>query len=92
MLDSDNFVIEMDYIDSKGAQTTRTVSPIRFVGKDRVLAMCLCREQPRQFYLDRCKNVRLIAAETVLMPMPIQESVIAPVFGGASVSGALCGV
>lgn len=93
MLDSDNYVVEMDYVDSKGVRTTRTVSPIRFVGKDRVLAMCLCREQPRQFYLDRCENVRLIAAEEVLMPMPIQESVVSPILATAGPTGGmLCGV
>ncbi len=76
MHDSDHYVIEMDYKDSKGIRTRRTVSPIRFVGKDRVLAMCLCREQPRQFYLDRCENIRLIPADEVLMPMPIATPIV----------------
>ncbi|TWU66399.1 WYL domain-containing protein [Crateriforma conspicua] len=78
MQDSDHYVIEMDYVDSKGRRTHRTISPIRFVGRDRVLAMCLCREEPRQFYLDRCEDVRLAPAEQVLMPLPIAEYDPAP--------------
>ncbi len=67
----DDLVVEMQYADSKGNVTHRTVSPIRFVGSDRVLALCLCREEPRQFYLDRCENVRLLRAAEVLMPISI---------------------
>ena len=44
-------------------------SPIRFLGKDRFLALCLSREEPRQFYLDRCQNVRLARAADFLMPV-----------------------
>ena len=58
MHQSDDLVVEFDYIDSKGTQTHRVVSPIRFLGRDRFLALCLNREEPRQFYLDRCQNVR----------------------------------
>lgn len=76
MQDCDNYVIELDYIDAKGNRTSRTVSPIRFVGGDRLLALCLCREEPRQFYLDRCENVRLVPAEEVLMPLAIGGEVV----------------
>ena len=71
MQDSDHYVVELDYADAKGERTHRVISPIRFVGRDRVLGLCLCREAPRQFYLSRCENVRLKPAEEVLMPMPI---------------------
>ena len=71
MQDSDDWVIEMDYIDAKGNASHRTISPIRFVGGDRLLALCLCREAPRQFQLARCQNVRLLPAAEVLMPMPM---------------------
>ena len=47
----DDLVIEFDYRDSKGATTHRVVSPIRFLGADRFLALCLSREEPRQFHL-----------------------------------------
>ena len=71
MLDSETFVVEMVYSDSKGNLTRRIVSPIRFVGSDRFLGLCLCREEPRQFYLSRCDEVRLIPAAEVIMPMPM---------------------
>ena len=73
MQDSDNYVIEMDYADAQGNQTHRVVSPIRFVGDYRFLGLCLCREEPRQFQLSRCKNIRLIPAAEVLMPVPLQS-------------------
>jgi predicted DNA-binding transcriptional regulator YafY len=71
MQDSDHFVIEMDYADAKGNRTHRFVSPIRFMGSYRFLGLCLCREQPRQFQLSRCKNIRLVPAADVLMPVPM---------------------
>lgn len=72
MFDSENYVVEMVYSDSKGNRTRRNVSPIRFVGKDRFLGLCLCREEPRQFYLSRCEEVRLVPATDVIMPMPME--------------------
>jgi len=79
MIDSETYVVEMTYCDQKGNRTRRIVSPIRFVGGDRFLGLCLCREEPRQFYLDRCQDVRLVPAAEVIMPMPMQEpAAIAP--------------
>lgn len=66
---ADDYVVQFDYVDAKGQTTRRTVSPIRFVSGDRFLALCLCREEPRQFYLQRCSNPQLIAAADVLMPI-----------------------
>jgi len=65
----DDLVVEFDYTDAKGVNTHRVASPIRFLGKERFLALCLSREEPRQFYLDRCQNVRLEAAADFLMPV-----------------------
>ena len=73
MQDSDRYVIEMDYADAKGNRTHRFVSPIRFMGSYRFLGLCLCREQPRQFQLSRCKNIRLVPACDILMPAPLGE-------------------
>ncbi len=56
---ADDYVISLDYLDSKGVLSRRIVSPIRFLAGDRLLALCLCREEPRQFYLNRCYNVKL---------------------------------
>jgi predicted DNA-binding transcriptional regulator YafY len=69
MCQSDDLVVEFDYCDAEGAKTHRVVSPIRFLGRDRFLALCLSREEPRQFYLDRCQNVRLGMAADILMPV-----------------------
>ena len=75
MQDSDCYVIELDYLDAAGRRTRRVISPIRFVGRDRLLAMCLCRGEPRQFYLGRCENIRLSRAELFVMPLGEPESV-----------------
>ena len=69
--DSDNLVVEFDYCDSKGEKTRRVASPIRFLGRDRFLALCLSREEPRQFRLGQCSNLKLRSAHECLMPMPI---------------------
>ena len=68
---SDDLVVQFDYCDAKGQTSRRVVSPIRFVSQDRFLGLCLCREEPRQFYLDRCSNAELLDASDVLMPMPM---------------------
>jgi predicted DNA-binding transcriptional regulator YafY len=65
----DDLVVEFDYTDAKGGNMHRVVSPIRFLGRERFLALCLSREEPRQFYLDRCRNVRLALAADFLMPV-----------------------
>ena len=69
MSHADHFVVSLDYVDSKGERTHRVVSPIRFLKDGRFLALCLCREEPRQFHLDRCTNISLQRSEDVLMPM-----------------------
>jgi predicted DNA-binding transcriptional regulator YafY len=71
MQGSDEYVIEMQYVDAKGERSRRVVSPIRFLSSRRFLALCLCREEPRQFYLDRCSEIRLLPAAEVMMPMPM---------------------
>ncbi|MGB7347037.1 MAG: hypothetical protein WBD20_22625 [Pirellulaceae bacterium] len=86
MQDSDNYVIEMDYCDASGQRTRRTVSPIRFVGTERFLGLCLCREAPRQFQLSRCENLRLIPATDVLMPVPMFAEVSAAGMSAAGMS------
>lgn len=73
MYQPDDLVIEFDYTDARGAATHRVVSPIRFLASNRFLALCLSREEPRQFYLERCRNVRLAPAADVLMPVPMSS-------------------
>lgn len=69
MLSPENLVLELNYTDSKGRITRRTISPIKYSGKDQILALCLCREEPRQFSLKRCSNISLKNANEVLMPV-----------------------
>ncbi len=78
MSQSDRFVVALDYVDAKGEQTRRVVSPIRFLKEGRFLALCLCREEPRQFHLDRCSNLSLQRSEDVLMPMAMPTPVSMP--------------
>ncbi len=68
---SDDLVVSFRYQDSKGNWTNRVVSPIRFLGNDRFLGLCLSREEPRQFYFDRCENLQLKPAWDYVMPVAI---------------------
>ena len=72
MLAPDDFVLSFTYVDSKGTETHRVVSPIRFVDKDRFLGLCLSREEPRTFYIQRCTNMKIERAEEFLMPVPLE--------------------
>lgn len=72
---SDDLVLVFDYCDSKGATTRRVVSPVRFLSGGRLLALCLSREEPRQFYLNRCHNMRLDWAANFVMPVPLPEPI-----------------
>ena len=71
MQQPDDLVVMLDYTDSKGVESRRVISPIRFLARDRFLALCLCREEPRQFHLERCRNARLGLASDVVMPVPM---------------------
>lgn len=70
---SDDLVLVFDYCDSKGATTRRVVSPVRFLAGDRFLALCLSREELRQFYLNRCQNMQLDWAANFVMPVALPE-------------------
>jgi predicted DNA-binding transcriptional regulator YafY len=71
MADAEHWAVCLHYIDRNNRVTKRYVSPIRFVADDRFLALCLCREEPRQFYLNRCKSIELVPAAELMMPMAI---------------------
>jgi predicted DNA-binding transcriptional regulator YafY len=73
MHQSDDLVVTFDYCNAQGAASRRVASPIRFLGRDRFLALCLSREEPRQFYLERCKNMRLARAADFLMPVTMSS-------------------
>ncbi len=69
MFNPDELVIEFMYRDRKGQVTRRVVSPIRFIGEDRFLALCLSREEPRQFVIEHCVGIKLRRACNYLMPV-----------------------
>lgn len=77
MRQQDDLVLVFDYVDSKGLKSRRIVSPVRFLGSDRFLGLCLSREEPRQFQLSRCSHVRIDEANNYVMPvaMEVVESV-----------------
>lgn len=68
----DDHVIRMQYTDKAGVVTERTVSPIRFIGQTAMMALCLSREEPRRFELDKCSQIELVDANDVLMPVEIR--------------------
>ena len=69
ILNDDQWVVVFRYRDSNGNLTNRVVSPIRFLGDNRFLGLCLSREEPRQFYFDRCEDVQLRPAWDYVMPV-----------------------
>lgn len=76
LLQQDDLVVVFQYVDSQGKKSQRVVSPIRFLGNDRFLGLCLTREEPRQFYLDRCLNVKLDLASNYTMPVFFQPEAL----------------
>ena len=90
MRQADDLVLVFNYRDSKGAVTRRVVSPVRFLAGDRFLALCLSREEPRQFYLNRCENMRLDWASNFVMPVPLLETPAPPLaLAAASTAGSI---
>ncbi len=68
----ESLVIRTMYVDDEGVITKRYISPIRIIDKEHLLALCLCREEPRSFVLNRLIGVELVSADDVLMPMEIE--------------------
>jgi predicted DNA-binding transcriptional regulator YafY len=71
MRQSDDLVLVFKYCDANGFVSRRVVSPIRFLPNGSFLALCLSREAPRQFYLDRCRNMRIDLATNYVMPVEL---------------------
>ncbi len=71
MQHADDFVVQFEYRDRKGKWSRRVVSPIRFLSGGAMLGLCLCREEPRQFQLEYCRNLVLRFAHEILMPVPL---------------------
>ena len=73
MVEPDSFVLRFEYRDSGGKKTRRIASPIRWKDKATFLALCLCREEPRLFRMDRVSDCELLDANTVQMPEPVED-------------------
>jgi hypothetical protein len=66
--DSDNWACRILYRDAGGIETVRTISPVRFTNNDRtVLALCIGRQENRQFSIRNIVDIQLVDASTVLM-------------------------
>ena len=74
MKNPDNFVMQIIYESSKGETTKRVISPVKYgPNKETIFALCLAREEVRQFRLDGIRFVRVINANKVLMPIQIEN-------------------
>lgn len=73
MQQSDDLVIVFDYLDAKGVGSRRVVSPYRFLGDSHFMGLCLTREEPRQFQISRCHNIRIDLAVNYVMPVVFNE-------------------
>lgn len=71
--DPERWVKAIRYEDRWSLADERIVSPIRFIARDAVLALCLGRESPRRFSFDGIKEVRLMTAHEAEMPSPVQR-------------------
>jgi predicted DNA-binding transcriptional regulator YafY len=69
----DVLVLWFRYRDVQGNETSRVVSPYRLLNSLRFSALCLIREEPRQFDLRRCEDLRIGLAADVLMPSQNSE-------------------
>ncbi|MCS7466730.1 hypothetical protein NZK35_08750 [Stieleria sp. ICT_E10.1] len=68
MRDPDRWICQIIYQDRTGKQTTRLISPIRWTAKKQnLLALCISREEPRQFTIAGIGSVELVKASDVLM-------------------------
>ena len=75
MRDPDRWVCRIVYQDVKGRFTCRTISPTRYTNEDRtVSAICLGRQESRQFTVSRIRSVAMLNAATVVMgDEPVNE-------------------
>jgi predicted DNA-binding transcriptional regulator YafY len=72
MQQSDELVLVIEYSGKNGQVTRRVVSPIRWSGKGMFLALCLSREEPRHFHVERCRSIRVDLAERYVMPVELE--------------------
>jgi predicted DNA-binding transcriptional regulator YafY len=79
MYSPDDYAVRLRYRAKDGELTERVISPIKMEDSRSLLALCLCRENPRRFELERCSHIELIPAHEILMPMELKVIEAAPV-------------
>lgn len=73
MHEPERYAVKLVYRDQKGQRTRRYVSTIRFTHSgQRVLVLCLCREEPRSLIVERIEHAELVDANDMLMPEDIE--------------------
>jgi hypothetical protein len=78
-LNPDEWVARILYSDKAGSLTIRYISPTRIVEKKGYLrALCLSREEVRTFSLEGIRDVTLVAAHRIQMPVPAIAIPVAP--------------
>lgn len=71
--DPERFVAFVKYMGEGGRVTERTISPIKYVDHNHLLAWCLGRDALRSFKLNRIIHVRLRFTADVLPPEGVSE-------------------
>lgn len=69
----DDLALAITYLDLSGKLTKRTISPIRYLTRSRLLVYCLSRGEPRSIYLERVVRVQIRHTADVLAPEQIGE-------------------
>lgn len=66
----ERWVLLVKYCDVNGKQTVRVISPTKW-NLGRLHALCLCREEPREFDPDRLDVIKIVDANKVQAPVDI---------------------
>ena len=69
MMFPDDLVVLFRYRDRHGKVTRRVVSPVRFVGRNCFVGLCLVRADYRQFRVDECRYMKVGFACDFMMPL-----------------------
>ena len=69
----DRYVLRIRYRDAFDDCTERLVSPVRMVRGGKLLALCLGREEPRCFVIDRIESAELSEASQAMMPDEVKR-------------------
>lgn len=72
MRDPDRYSLHFIYVSDRTV-SIRAVSPCSWRGGDSFMGLCLSRQDPRCFRLDRILKLRLVKSSDIRMPFPIRE-------------------